>query len=549
MKLTVLSIVASALGGAGCGLPCAPCRCAEAACGPTRAPSAAPFAEIGGATAAARQASEYRNALDTAHRAVLMVPRLVAGLGDEQGARARGQHVGTFEVGTEAAMRLGDAAEATFFLESGRAGSLLESLGARGALRGVVTPDELRRVEADASKVEADASVAYDLARETGDLSAVRAAREAVARAQDRVLDAVERSERAAKAAARLRYPVALPIDDIRGLLEPREALVTYGIFEKNAMAVVLARGAARIVPLGESAKLASACAALAEAHASSDWSAHLAHLRSLLIAPLALANDTRRLLISADGPLFRVPFAALVDGVSVAYVPSGTAYGVLREERAKRGEGVLALGDSDRGPKAAAPGDALGRFTRLPVAGAEARAVGDVVLLGADASEGRLTAALATRPRWRALHLATHLVIDWERAGLSSVVLASDADEDGYLRAIEISRSKIDADLVVLSACESARGTLFRGEGMLGLPRAFLLAGVPRVIGSLWKVDDEATRALMVKLYELWNPKDGKPGLPTAEALEKAQEYVKSQKKWKHPNFWAAWVLWGLPD
>ena len=75
------------------------------------------------------------------------------------------------------------------------------------------------------------------------------------------------------------------------------------------------------------------------------------------------------------------------------------------------------------------------------------------------------------------------------------------------------------------------------------------MLAGAPRVIVSLWKVDDAATKALMVKFYELWNPKDGSQGLPTATALKKAQEFVRSHKKWKHPYYWAAWQLWGLGD
>jgi CHAT domain-containing protein len=74
------------------------------------------------------------------------------------------------------------------------------------------------------------------------------------------------------------------------------------------------------------------------------------------------------------------------------------------------------------------------------------------------------------------------------------------------------------------------------------------MFAGSPRVLCSLWKVDDEATRALMTKFYELWNPREG-DGLPAAEALRRAQEFVRSQEKWRHPYFWAAWVLWGLPS
>ena len=105
-----------------------------------------------------------------------------------------------------------------------------------------------------------------------------------------------------------------------------------------------------------------------------------------------------------------------------------------------------------------------------------------------------------------------------------------------------------IPLTLVVLSACDTARGKVYLAEGVVGFTRAFMFAGSPRVIVSLWKVDDEATRVLMVKFYDLWNPK-GRAGLGAAAALRKAQVHVASQKKWKHPFFWAAWQLWGLPD
>ena len=118
----------------------------------------------------------------------------------------------------------------------------------------------------------------------------------------------------------------------------------------------------------------------------------------------------------------------------------------------------------------------------------------------------------------------------------------------------------RIPADLVVMSACETGKGKIYKTEGIVGLARAFMFAGAPRVICSLWKVDDEATQTLMVKFYELWNPqaKPGDPelvegpaprGLGAAAALKKAQEFVRGHEKWKHPHYWAAWVLWGLAE
>jgi CHAT domain-containing protein len=92
------------------------------------------------------------------------------------------------------------------------------------------------------------------------------------------------------------------------------------------------------------------------------------------------------------------------------------------------------------------------------------------------------------------------------------------------------------------------AQGRIYEGEGIVGLTRAFLFAGAPRVVCSLWKVDDEATGALMTKFYESWNPKDGAKPLPTAAALRAAQEHVRAVPRWADPHYWAAWVLWGLP-
>jgi CHAT domain-containing protein len=129
-----------------------------------------------------------------------------------------------------------------------------------------------------------------------------------------------------------------------------------------------------------------------------------------------------------------------------------------------------------------------------------------------------------------------------------SALAITADSEDDGLLTALESFSMTIPADLVVMSACETGKGRIYQTEGILGLTRAFMFAGAPRVICSLWKVDDEATRALMIRFYELWNPKDEK-GLPAAAALQQAQQFIRGHEKWEHPYYWAAWVLWGLPD
>jgi CHAT domain-containing protein len=273
--------------------------------------------------------------------------------------------------------------------------------------------------------------------------------------------------------------------------------------------------------------------------------------LRDLVVGPLDLPEGTRRLLVSPQSALSEVPFALLFPG-EVVSIPSGTTLGLLRAEAGKRGEGVFALGDPDyttgRAPTTPTARERGGRLARLPGTRDEAKAVGDVVLLGAEATEAGVLRGLATRPRWRAVHLACHGLFDPEHPAFSSLALTPTEEDDGFLTCLEVFGLRVPADLVALSACETARGKVLRAEGVLGLARAFMMAGAPRVLCSLWKVDDKATQALMARFYALWNPKDGAPGLPAAEALRRAQDFVRSQERWRHPFYWAAWVLWGLP-
>ena len=145
------------------------------------------------------------------------------------------------------------------------------------------------------------------------------------------------------------------------------------------------------------------------------------------------------------------------------------------------------------------APTPNSGRPTALPGTRAEANAVGDVVLVGQRATEATLGSVVRERERWRAVHVACHGLVNPERPQLSSLALTADTQNDGFLTVLEVFRMKIPADLVVLSACETAKGKVYKAEGIIGFTRAFMMVGAPRVIVSLWKVDDAATKALMV--------------------------------------------------
>jgi CHAT domain-containing protein len=114
--------------------------------------------------------------------------------------------------------------------------------------------------------------------------------------------------------------------------------------------------------------------------------------------------------------------------------------------------------------------------------------------------------------------------------------------EQDGFLRAHEIYNLDLPADLVVLSACRTALGKDVKGEGLIGLTRAFFYAGAAGVVSSLWKVDDRATAELMKRFYR----KLLKEKLPPAAALREAQLSMWHDPAWQAPYYWAGFIFQG---
>src|SRR5262249_26819614 len=138
-----------------------------------------------------------------------------------------------------------------------------------------------------------------------------------------------------------------------------------------------------------------------------------------------------------------------------------------------------------------------------------------------------------------RFLHFATHGVLDSKEGLWSWLLLANGEGEDGRLEAQEIVEIPLCAEMAVLSACESAQGNQHGGEGLQGLAWAFRAAGCRTVVGSLWKVDDVATRELMVTFYE-----KVKQHMRKDAALQEAMKKVR--EKHSHPYYWASFQMYG---
>jgi CHAT domain-containing protein/tetratricopeptide (TPR) repeat protein len=286
--------------------------------------------------------------------------------------------------------------------------------------------------------------------------------------------------------------------------------------------------------------------------------------LHALLIAPIEPLLPTARgglVTVVPHGPLFAVPFAALLDTKDrylleqyrLHMVPSAA---LLREpEKASSSPHALVVADPT--PMPAVDKTPL---PALPGARAEAAAIANLfttdrvtLLTGASATKRRVQQA-ASQPA--VVHLATHGLVFEDRPFDSYLALAGRARE-GRLSASEIYRLSLNAELVVMSACRSASGEI-TGDGVLGLARAFFYAGAPSVIASLWDLPDGAARDMMPAFYREWLRTRDKAG-----ALREAQlTYLRALRKGtitadtplgpvrlpEHPALWAGLVLLGQP-
>jgi CHAT domain-containing protein/Tfp pilus assembly protein PilF len=312
-----------------------------------------------------------------------------------------------------------------------------------------------------------------------------------------------------------------------------------------------------------------------------------------LLLAPVKDRIRGKDLVILPGGPLGHVTFEALVEDGHyliekhrIRYAPSLTALHLVRlweSTRTKPQRPLWALADpvydksddraKDKADLVQASQDALAEYLaratrgpsaagapyrRLRFTGQEADAIRDLlgasdkdVLTGLQASEAAVKAASAKGllARARYVHFATHGILGLDTGQPPALVLSlvgndgrRDEDggiNDGFLRLDEVTRLQLNADLVVLSACETGKGKLYAGEGVTGLARAFLYAGARGVVCSLWAVDDRETATFMAQLYG--GLKDGKAA---ADALRAAKlEMIRDHKP---PVYWAPFILIG---
>ncbi len=260
--------------------------------------------------------------------------------------------------------------------------------------------------------------------------------------------------------------------------------------------------------------------------------------LYSRLVLPITDMLSNNNLTIVPHGALHYLPFNALnsdngfmIDRYSIRVLPSASVMKFLKDRPEGHTGNLLAFGNPDLGDPS----------YDLPGAQNETIAITkdkpkSKLLLRKQATE---TAVKQYGAGFRYLHFATHGTFDAEKPLSSGLLMAGDSENDGTLTVGELYDLRLPADLVTLSACETALGKVANGDDVVGFTRGFLYAGTSSIVSSLWKVDDKATSILMQQFYKSLKETDKRQALRTAQL--KVKDTYNS-----HPYFWAAFQITG---
>jgi len=330
----------------------------------------------------------------------------------------------------------------------------------------------------------------------------------------------------------------AVSVDTIqRELLDSDTTLLEYSLGEPASHLFAITRTGVEYRRLPGRAELEAAARKAYETYRRPDAALpapDAEQLRRLLLGGINRFAG-KRLLIVADGALQYLPFAHFMPReFAIVAAPSAAALVAMRKAGSAAGPPArigLAVFADPHAPQLA----------RLPFSRQEASAITQV----AETGKQKIYLAMGPEATLDAvrgnpagiLHFAAHSVFDSTRPERMEIVLS-----EGSLRLRDVAKLKLSARLVVLSACQTALGKEMKREGLLGLAHEFQRAGVAQVVASLWKVDDRATAELMKRFYEGMLVQ----GLPVPEALARAQKTLAASVRWKHPFYWAGFVVQG---
>ena len=403
--------------------------------------------------------------------------------------------------------------------------------------------------------------------------------------------------ERSPKYAA-LMQPRRLKLADIQKELDAETLVLEYSLGNERGFGWAITKNSVITFELPSRAEIETEAKALRKAFTEPGTPVDTSRLSRTLLDPVAKLLPGKHLVIVPDGVLQYIPFAVLREpgaatpllvNHEITMLPSISTIAVLRREFRERqiaGKAVAVLADpvfqkddprvryrvpntparfaasasneavevkrqNPRAPEFTEPGNDSLTFARLPFSLQEARSIlrlaSDQQTKQAVGFDASVQTALQPELRdYRVIHFATHAVLNNSYPELSGIVLSlvdeTGRPQDGFLRLNEIYNMSLPVELVVLSACQTALGKEARGEGLIGLTRGFMYAGAPRVIASLWRVNDRAAAEFMAHFYEALFSQRQPPG----KALRIAQMKMWRSEQWRSPQHWAAFILQG---
>jgi len=404
---------------------------------------------------------------------------------------------------------------------------------------------------------------------------------------------------------AALTQATSLTAKQIQALLDEDTIMVEYALGDRRSFAWTISRDSVASFELPDRATVEKLARVVHEGLSKDPrdairpvgYAAAMQTLSRILSEPIANYRSKKRVVVVADGALQYIPFSTLdlpddsADARLIAHyelvnLPSASALAVQRNALSERkpaprmlaivADPVLGSDDSrllnarsNRNSSTAREpelseisklgrvlrdvelGDGLRGLRRLSLTETEAKALYSLIppeevlkALGFDANRNIVTGDELAN--YRIVHFATHALLDNQVPEMSGIMLSmfdrKGQQQDGFLQLYEIYNLKLSADLVVLSACQTALGKDIRGEGIVSLTRGFMHAGAPRVVASLWNVDDAATADLMAHFYRAMIV----DRLTPAAALRAAQLRLSKEKRYQSPYFWAGFVLQG---
>ncbi len=366
---------------------------------------------------------------------------------------------------------------------------------------------------------------------------------------------------------------------DIQNMLGTDETLISYIVTDENLFAMIMDRNNLSVHKLGETEMLPELIHTSRQAITTGDTETYIqssTKLYSELVHPIIDSVQTESVIIMPDQMLHFLPFEMLLSHPpenhnyhqmpfflrekTISYTQSATLLAFKTNRRPSSAANLLAMAPFNQQVADVNEGISVSRYftdlTPLPLTRYETSRIAEIfntrrtwldyifpekteVLHDRDATKQRFLGE--PLENYGYIHLATHAFVNESNPALSGIALWGDANDDGILRVGDIYNLQMNADLVVLGACETGLGRMYRGEGLIGFTRAFIYAGASNIVVSMWRVNDQPTAMLMIHFYEKI-----KNGYSYNEALQMAKLELINHPEFSAPRNWAAFILQG---